>query len=294
MRTYIVPVDSSKSSRIALDYAIARARRRKAKLVLVHVISTNAVVAASAEGAISAELIVKAQQAAVDSARDAMRKLVARLGLKPREYRLVFVESLDPAGTIAAQARKSRARMIIMGSEGRIGVRRIFSGSVAEATLRATRRPLLIVKQRRRNKAPAKLIVVPIDFSKVSAAVLRSAAQIAKTERETLLLLNVITEPDRMVPFYLRQEYHRDLLKAEHERLKRLAQHVDVPPRRYRVLVVRDTDAAAAIVKEAKKRRASMIVMGSHGRSGWKHLVLGSVAERTLRQAACPVLIYQK
>lgn len=294
MRTYVVPVDFSKSSNLALDYAIARARRRKAKLFLVHVISTNALVAASSDGAGSAELILKAQEAATGSARDAMRKLVARKGLKPREYRLFFIESLDPAAAIANQARKSRARMIIMGSEGRTGIKRIFAGSVAEATLRATRRPLLIVKQSRRTKPPAKVIVVPVDFSKVSLAVLRSAKEIAKAEKEKLLLLTVATEPDQMVPFYVRDDYHFDLIREETTRLKQLAARSQLRPSNYRVLVVRGTDAAAAIVKEAKKRRASMIVMGSHGRSGLKHLVLGSIAERTLRQADCPVLIYKK
>lgn len=293
MRQYVVPVDFTRSANLALDYAIARARRRKAKLVLVHVISTNAMIAASADGAGSAELIVKAQEAAAESARASMRKLVARKGLKPSEHRVVFVESMDPAGAIAAQARKARARMIIMGSEGRTGIQRVFSGSVAEATLRATRRPLLIVKKGRRAK-PAKTIVVPVDFSKAALAALKSAAEIAKGERETLLLLNVVTQTDQMVPFYLRDDYHRELIKTELARLKQLAQRLKIAPRAYRALVVRASDAAAAIVKEAKRCRASMIVMGSHGRSGLKHLVLGSVAERTLRQAACPVLVYKK
>jgi len=294
MRQYIVPIDFSKSSNVALDYAIARARRRKAKLILVHMISTNALIAATSEDSGSAELIIKAQEAARENAENTMRKLVARKGLAPNEHRVIFIESLDPASAIAAQARKSQARMIIMGSEGRTGISRIFSGSVAEATLRATRRPLLVVKKSNFTKPAAKTIVVPIDFPKASLAALKSAREIAEAEKETLLLLNIVTASDQMVPFQLPQKYRQSIIKTENQRLIKLAQRVKIPQRRYRALVIRARDSARAIAEQVKKQRASMIVMGSHGRSGLKHLVIGSVAERTLRYAACPVLVYHK
>jgi nucleotide-binding universal stress UspA family protein len=295
MRQYLVPVDFSKSSIVALDYAIARARRRKAKLILMHMISLGAfATAGAAEDAGAAQLLVQAQEAARKDARISMDKLIARKALAPKEHRVVIVESMNPAGAIAAQAHKSRARMIIMGSEGRTGIQRILAGSVAEATLRATRRPLLIVKRSSRVKAPAKILLVPIDFSSVSLAALKSAREIAKAEREKLLLLDVVTETDQMVPFYLRDNYRRSLIKTERARLAQLAQRLKFAPGAYRVNVIRARDAAAAIVKEAAKCRAAMIVMGSHGRTGLKHLVMGSVAERTLRYARCPVLIVKK
>ena len=55
--------------------------------------------------------------------------------------------------------------------------------------------------------------------------------------------------------------------------------------------LARGADFADVIVRHAKKLRASMIIMGSHGRTGLRRLLLGSVAERTLRYAKCPVLI---
>ena len=294
MRSYVVPIDFSKSSRIALDFAIARARRRKARLILVHVIKNNPLAAATAEDSGSAELIAKAQEFAREDARTLMRKLVERRGLTPREHRVVLIERMDAAGAIAEQARKSRARMIIMGSEGRAGLQRVFSGSVAEATLRATQRPLLIVKKSRLTKPPAKAILVPIDFSKISERSVKHAWEIAKAEKETLVLFNVVTQSNRMVPFYLREKFQQSLCKEEHRRIKQLARRLGIAPGRYRAIVIRGRDAAAAVAKEAKKLRVSMIVMGSHGRSGLTHLLLGSVAEKILRCAACPVLIYQK
>ena len=291
MRSYVVPVDFSKSSNVALDYAIARARRRKAKLILVHVLANNALAAATSEDSGSAQLVIKAQAVARENAHNSMRKLIARKGLTPKEHRVVFIERLDAAGAIAAQARKSRARMIIMGSEGRTGLQRLFSGSVAEATLRATRRPLLIVKKSKLTKPAAKKILVPVDFSKVSDLALKRAKEIAKTENEILVLVNVVTDPDVMVPFYLRERHHESLIKAETQRIKQLAQRMRIAPSRYLSVVVRSQDAASAIVKEAKKHRVAMIVMGSHGRTGLPHWVVGSVAEKTLRHAASPVLV---
>ena len=56
-------------------------------------------------------------------------------------------------------------------------------------------------------------------------------------------------------------------------------------------MLARGTDFPAIIARQAKRLGASMIIMGSHGRTGLRRLLLGSVAERTLRYADCPVLI---
>jgi nucleotide-binding universal stress UspA family protein len=62
-------------------------------------------------------------------------------------------------------------------------------------------------------------------------------------------------------------------------------------PKDCELVVKRGMDFADIIARQAKKLRASMIVMGSHGRTGLRRFLLGSVAERTLRYAHCPVLI---
>ena len=53
-------------------------------------------------------------------------------------------------------------------------------------------------------------------------------------------------------------------------------------------------NSADIIARQAKKLRVAMIVMGSHGRTGLQRLLLGSVAERTLRYTDCPVLIVKR
>jgi nucleotide-binding universal stress UspA family protein len=57
------------------------------------------------------------------------------------------------------------------------------------------------------------------------------------------------------------------------------------------LVLARGTDFADIIVRQAKRLGVAMIIMGSHGRTGLRRFLLGSVAERTLRYAECPVLI---
>lgn len=65
-------------------------------------------------------------------------------------------------------------------------------------------------------------------------------------------------------------------------------------PAEYRCTILLAEDTARAIARQARKSRAAMIIMASHGRTGLQRLLLGSVAERTLRYAECPVLIVKK
>jgi len=75
------------------------------------------------------------------------------------------------------------------------------------------------------------------------------------------------------------------------ENFSKLAKRKNLKPEDCRFFVAQGTDCADIIAKQGKKMRVAMIIMGSHGRTGLQRLLLGSVAERTLRYADCPVLI---
>lgn len=139
-KTYLVPVDFSKGSEAALDQAIRLARQNRAKLLLLHVVSSA--FAFPLEFGFGEVL-----DALEKNARESMKKLVRRKHLQPRRHRSVLITGLNPADIIVAAAKKSRAAMIIMGSHGRSGFQRFVLGSVAERTLRYARCPVLIVKK---------------------------------------------------------------------------------------------------------------------------------------------------
>ena len=138
-KTYLVPVDFSKGSDRALDRAMKLAREDRAKLIVLHAIVVNFAFPLEAGFAdIFAILEGNAQKS--------MRALVRRKRLKPGRFRAVLVRTLNAADAIAETAKKTRASMIVMGSHGRTGFKRLMIGSVAERTLRLAECPVLVVK----------------------------------------------------------------------------------------------------------------------------------------------------
>ena len=143
-KTYLVPVDFSKTSEAALTYAIRLAKQSKGKLLLLHVISDSALMVSAHEGG-TADMVLELQRAMEESAAAGMTRLISRKRLRPGRYRSLILRG-GPAQVIARQAKKSRAAMIVMGSHGRTGLKRLMLGSVAEQTLRYAECPVLIVK----------------------------------------------------------------------------------------------------------------------------------------------------
>ena len=136
--------------------------------------------------------------------------------------------------------------------------------------------------------------LVPVDFSKGSEAALIHAIGLAREDKARLILMHVI--PAAMV--YPRESTNFDfyalLARDARENITRLAKRHKLKPGDYRLVLLRGVDTADVIARQARKLRVSMIVMGSHGRTGLQRLLMGSVAERTLRYAGCPVLIVKK
>jgi CBS domain-containing protein/nucleotide-binding universal stress UspA family protein len=134
-------------------------------------------------------------------------------------------------------------------------------------------------------------ILVPVDYSAPSDAALRMAADLARAFKGRLLVLHLLPlEVYRLGDFPIVAGDGMHLA----EETERLAAHVRE--------ILGDRDAPAhevevswgspylQIVETAIDRRADLIVMGTHGRTGLKHALLGSVAEKTVRLAPCPVL----
>ncbi len=138
-------------------------------------------------------------------------------------------------------------------------------------------------------------ILVPTDFSPASDAALEYARTLARQFGSALNLVHVFEDPFTsgafvgdgtvMMPLDLREtllESARDQLAARH------AAHVGTLPKASTDLLI--GPGARRIVEHAQATHADLIVMGTHGRTGLPHLLLGSVAERVVRTASCPVL----
>lgn len=138
-------------------------------------------------------------------------------------------------------------------------------------------------------------ILVPIDFSSGSLRALEYARELARGLGAELLLLYVFEPMDFsgysenfLPPPQLTQVLGEHHAKAR-ERLARLAEETAASGPRARWLLV-DGSPAQRIVETARAEGIDLVVMGTLGRTGVPHLLLGSVAEKVVRLAPCPVL----
>ena len=135
-------------------------------------------------------------------------------------------------------------------------------------------------------------ILMPTDFSGPSRRALEYAAALARRLGASLHLLHVVYFPIEATAspegYFVDLTGVRNQMRVDAEReIRTLAgslQGIKVTTQ-----VVEGTSPARAIIQAAKERPAQMIVMGTHGRGGISHLLLGSVAERVVRTATCPV-----
>lgn len=136
--------------------------------------------------------------------------------------------------------------------------------------------------------------LVPLDFSRGSEKALNYALALARERKAKLVALHVVPAELIYPPTGGRFDFYSLLERDARENFRKLAKRKKLKPEDCRLIVARGTNFAEVIARQAKKMHVAMIVMGSHGRTGLQRLLLGSVAERTLRYADCPVLIVKK
>jgi nucleotide-binding universal stress UspA family protein len=139
--------------------------------------------------------------------------------------------------------------------------------------------------------ANSKVFLVPIDYSRGSEKAFDYALRSARESKAKVVALNVVPAELIYPPTGGQFDFYGLMERDARDRFTKLMKRKGVRAGECKLVLARGTDFAAVIVRQAKKLRAAMIIMGSHGRSGLRRLLLGSVAERTLRYADCPVLI---
>jgi nucleotide-binding universal stress UspA family protein len=146
---------------------------------------------------------------------------------------------------------------------------------------------------------PFRRVLVTTDFSDTSLQALPVAVEIAVHFDAELLLVHVLpvdTPTPWDIPPYadfglasLPLPEYETQVRQEVERRLAMVASKHVHGVKVRGLVGRG-DAAAEVSRMATEENADLIVLATHGWTGWRHLVFGSVAERVLREAPCPVL----
>lgn len=135
-------------------------------------------------------------------------------------------------------------------------------------------------------------MLVPLDFSPPSENALVYALTLANVTKAEVYASHIIPVPHMLDAFYERgltpPESVKLINRKARQRVKEIVQAagLSMPVR----LRFQEGEAAAVILEQAVKLKADLIIMGTHGRSGAKRFLLGSVAEAVVRRAPCPVL----
>jgi nucleotide-binding universal stress UspA family protein len=140
-----------------------------------------------------------------------------------------------------------------------------------------------------------KKILQPTDFSKDARYALEVACALARDQAAQVILLHVLPRPaaigrDPQTQAFKEAHTDEDLhqyrqeMMAQLEKLRQEGSYLDVQP------LLRDGDAAEAILHVAEQAPCDLIVMGSHGRSEMYQRMMGSVAAEVARKAACPII----
>jgi nucleotide-binding universal stress UspA family protein len=141
---------------------------------------------------------------------------------------------------------------------------------------------------------PFKKILCPTDFSEPAFVALKRGEELARHFEAELIVAHVIPTlpgphlfPDPQASFNFDVPlYQQELAIKAEQMLKDLVSHHKVESRN----LVTTGEAAPEILRIAHQEHADLIVIASHGLTGWRRLVFGSVAEKVVRQASCPVL----
>ncbi len=217
--------------------------------------------------------------------------------LGPRGARAeVRVVQGNPKEEIIREALEWPADLVVVGARGLGTVKALLLGSVSQTVARYAHCPVLVVKGRPRGLAG---VLVATDGSESATEALRFFLSLPLGRGMRVRLLSVVEETPypRTAPRLLRGQLRAILAEVERERRTEVAGILERAAAELRTKLTRVTRSmpkghpAAEILAAAAGFDADLIVVGARGLGGMKRLLLGSVSERVLRDARCPVLI---
>ena len=142
--------------------------------------------------------------------------------------------------------------------------------------------------------ARTRRIVHPTDFSPASGPAFRKALELAKADNATLAIVHVLPTLPMVADAYIAAAAYDEMLRGHRAQgdksMERLVARARAAGVRATGAVIDDGGLADRIVRYAKRERADLIVMGTHGHGVLAKMLLGSVAERVIASAPCPVM----
>jgi nucleotide-binding universal stress UspA family protein len=292
IKRILYPTDFSSCAGHALPYTIDLAERCGAEVHVFHTLVIHDVDPGNAAHRLpNMEELYRALE---EQAESQMKAAMDRHGGPGFNIQRAQLRGISAGGGILEYSAANDIDLIVMGTHGRRGLRRLLLGSVAEEIVRLAPCPVLTVPEKDRDSDPSHVrhILAPVDFSEYSRLAIRYALELARMFGARLHLLHVVDEviyPDFYPPVVpsggpLTDEL-RDQSSARLQSLITESNADDLAIEAH----VRAGRAPHQIAAFATEIEADLIVIASHGLTGIGHMLLGSVTEQVVRRVPCPV-----
>jgi len=268
-QTILLATDGSEFSAAAEQTAREMAARCDARLLVTRVVLTNPEYEALVPDRV--QQAEKAAQAEIDLVAERARAT----GLS---VETILRHGADPYHEVVRAADEKHADIIVMGRRARSDLARMLVGDSTAKVIGLASCSVLVLA--RGTRMPESRILVATDGSRLGDAAAFSAVRLAQVCRLPLTAVSVIA-PDH-------QDEPRREAQAALERVEVAAREAGLEIE-IRAEVGRRPDEV--ILEVAQDCGADLLVLGSHGRTGLSRLLMGSVSERVLGQAQCPVLV---
>lgn len=261
----LLSTDGSECSSGAEREAVSLARRCASKLLAMSIIETNVEFSA-----VAPELVEK-EEVKVRKILDAVKAQADEAGV---DCETIVHEGESPYHYIVEEADKSDAGVIVIGRRGRSAVKKIVIGSVTARVIGHSNRPVLVAP--RAANLECNKVLLATDGSEFSAAAAVRTVDMGENCGITPIVISVAGNSSEIGAA-------EDNIRQVNELAEQRGVAIEG------VAVVGQPHEA--IVKTAIERGVNLIIIGSHGRAGLKHLLMGSVAERVIDNTECAVLV---
>jgi len=290
----LVPLDGSTFAEAALPLALALTRKTNASLHLASVVEP-----------IPAFAYAEWEPAALDWSTQYLDSVAERISANAGGDVTTAVHSGRVVETLGKEVDELAIDLVVMATHGRGALSRAWLGSVADAFMREAEVPVLFVHPEEGEAPPPETLndfetlLIPLDGSELSESALAHATEFGELFGSAYHLTRIVAYPLEIASPYLPHtvQLNQEILAdAKDNAAMYLEQEADKMRRRglrVTVSVAVDPQAAHGILSEAEEVGCDLLAMSTHGRTGVSRVVLGSAADKVLRGAKVPVLLYK-
>ncbi|MBX6326041.1 MAG: universal stress protein [Chthoniobacterales bacterium] len=297
IRNVLVPIDFSKMSIDAIAAAKRLSRRFGGTVHLVHVYQFDYLPEFTAPAIWSMQASIAIEEQYTQLLKKKLAAVAQKNALSPVNCHLL--RGTAAFDEICRLARDLPADLILLPTHGRTGLKRVFLGSTAERVVQHSPCPVFVVRKKKRLSKGEGLfsirtLLVPVDFSGRSREGLQYAIEIADKFGARIIVLHATylgyiysAEGTAFYDVPALQEAARRKAKRQMRKFLRTVRFGRVPFE----TAITEGSPAHDICASAKANDVDLIVTSTHGLTGLKHVLIGSVAEQVVRRAPCSVLV---